>query len=390
MKKRNIIMCAASILLILGFISILVFESNRNTFTENGITYALTVDGVKQNNFPSKGMYRVDTECINATCSWDYEEWFLRIKDIKGDVSSNITFTTITKNNFNDYIIGLSGTTQGIGQLMHETFTNASGTLVDTGYRYEGQDPNNYVWFNNELWRMIGVFDENTHAQNDDTSTSVKENQLVKLIRANPIGGFSLNNATSSNWSGAMLYKLLNPVSGDANSGVYYNKKNGMENSYCYAYYPTVPGKCDFTNIGLDSTYRNMINPVMWKSGARSGSLLSEIYNSERTTDTVNTYIGLIYLSDYGFSVLESNCPRSTNMGSYNSPSCAGQSWLFGQGDEWVLSASSYGDYIRYDGINYSSDPTEDKAVRPTIYLNANVYAIGGTGTEIDPYIIAM
>ena len=33
----------------------------------------------------------------------------------------------------------------------------------ELGIRYEGTNPNNYIFFNNELWRIIGVFDETTH-----------------------------------------------------------------------------------------------------------------------------------------------------------------------------------------------------------------------------------
>ena len=66
MKKRNIIVFSISILLLIGFITLLIYGSKESAFTENGITYALEVDGIKQNNFPSKGMYRVDTECTNA------------------------------------------------------------------------------------------------------------------------------------------------------------------------------------------------------------------------------------------------------------------------------------------------------------------------------------
>lgn len=30
---------------------------------------------------------------------------------------------------------------------------------VDDNLRYAGNNPNNYILFNNELWRVIGVFD---------------------------------------------------------------------------------------------------------------------------------------------------------------------------------------------------------------------------------------
>ena len=31
-----------------------------------------------------------------------------------------------------------------------------TSTTTTAGYRYEGGKPNNYIWFNNELWRIIG------------------------------------------------------------------------------------------------------------------------------------------------------------------------------------------------------------------------------------------
>ena len=42
-------------------------------------------------------------------------------------------------------------------------------------YRFEGKNPNNYVWFNNELWRIVGVFNNTTHG--------VSGKNLVKIIR---------------------------------------------------------------------------------------------------------------------------------------------------------------------------------------------------------------
>ena len=48
---------------------------------------------------------------------------------------------------------------------------------VDNNLRYVGSDPNNYVSFNNELWRIIGVFN------NIDNGTGTKETRL-KIIRS--------------------------------------------------------------------------------------------------------------------------------------------------------------------------------------------------------------
>ena len=49
-------------------------------------------------------------------------------------------------------------------------------------YRYVGAEVNNYVKFNNDLYRIIGVFDSNSHG--------VTGTELVKLIRARSLGGY--------------------------------------------------------------------------------------------------------------------------------------------------------------------------------------------------------
>ena len=51
----------------------------------------------------------------------------------------------------------------------------------DQNIRYYGSDPNNYVKFNNELWRIIGVFGNN-----------------VKLVRSESLGDLSWDSSESS------------------------------------------------------------------------------------------------------------------------------------------------------------------------------------------------
>lgn len=103
-----------------------------------------------------------------------------------------------------------------------------------------------------------------------------------------------------------------------------------------------------------------------------------------------------MYISDYGYSVLESSCARTTSLGSYNNPICASQSWLYGQGYEWTLTMTSSAApvglaYIYLDSGKLSYTTTNvGNNVRPTLYLNSNVYIIDGNGSISDPYIIGM
>ena len=62
---------------------------------------------------------------------------------------------------------------------------NGEGLKIDNtpdqNIRYYGSDPNNYVSFNNELWRIIGVFGNN-----------------VKLVRSESLGNISWDSSDST------------------------------------------------------------------------------------------------------------------------------------------------------------------------------------------------
>ena len=386
MKKRILVV---SIVFLTVFISIIAMSYNTNTpktFTQDGITYALTLDGASVSTFPSKGMYRVDVECNNATGKWLYDEWKLAVEDINGtNATCDVSFNTINTTYLNNYIIGLNGTTQGNGQVVNEN-----------GYRYEGQNPNNYIWFNNELWKIIGVFDEESHG--------VSGQNLVKIIRADSIGGLAWDKSNTNDWTQASLMNLLN--------GAYLNSENGTGGEYCYGYSTLVPGNCDYTETGINSVYRPLIKNVIWYLGKTSYfASVDEVYLRERNDDsggkasTTTGYIGLMYASDYGYGVLASSCGRTIQVYRYDNSSCSGKNWLYTMGDEHTLTASdtsgviSIGNYgnMHTGIVNSGSDAgvsnsgcSVSAAVRPVLYLDSSVYVMDGNGSVSDPYIIGM
>ena len=323
-------------------------------------------------------MYRVDVECSNANGKWLYDEWKLAVEDINGtNATCDISFDTISTTYLNNYIIGLSGSTQGTGQVVNEN-----------GYRYEGKDPNNYIWFNNELWRIIGVFDEASHG--------VSGQNLVKIIKVDSIGGLAWHKSNTNDWTASSLMNLLN--------GAYLNSQNGTGGEYCYGYSTSVPaGNCDYTETGINDTYRSMIENVTWYLGGHStySATADTFYTAERGTTVysgrpTNTtgYIGLMYPSDYGYSVLASSCARTTNLSSYNNSTCAGQSWLYGQGYERTITPTSSSSYSVFsvvnDGYLRYYNAYSGHAVRPVLYLDSSVYVMDGNGSQSDPYIIGM
>ena len=379
MQKR-IRLISVGIVLIVLLIGIIVMNNNsysKYSFTQDGIKYALTLDGNKVTSFPSKGMYKAQVTCVGANGRWLYDEWKLAIENITSDdVTCDIKFETITKTNLNDYIISLLESEQGTGKVVNEN-----------GYRYEGKNPNNYIWFNNEYWRIIGVFDSASHGLNGKN--------LVKIIREEILDGLAWNGSNTNDWSAASLNKLLN--------GAYYNAQDGTSSGYCYGYSTTVTGNCDYTKRGIQSGYRGMIANVTWYLGGYSSTdaTAASFYGYERGTTvysgrptSTTGYIGLMYPSDYGYSVLSSSCARTTNLSSYNSAKCAGQSWLYGKGYEWTLmhpssSSNDVFDLRSYGTPDYNA-ATIGHGSRPVLYLDASVYKIDGDGSLNNPYIVGM
>ena len=378
MKKKILIV---SIIVLIMLISIIGMNYNTNkikTFTQDGVTYALTLDGTSVSNFPSKGMYRVDVECSNASGKWLYDEWKLAIENINGtNAICDVNFVTINKIYLNTYITSLAGQTQGDGKVVNEN-----------GYRYEGKNPNNYIWFNNELWRIIGVFDSASHGQSGKN--------LVKIIRNDSIKGLVWDNKDAygeNDWSTAILMNLLN--------GAYLNSQDGTDSGYCYGFSTTVSNNCDYTNTGISATYRNMIANVKWYLGGYSSANVTAtaFYGYERGSTVYsgrptswNGKIGLMYVSDYGYSVLASSCARTTNLSSYSNSTCAGESWL-NRGLGWTITPiSSRSDtaFLLYNGSVFPNAAFSGFPVRPVLYLDSSVYVIDGSGTENGPYIIGM
>ena len=321
--------------------------------------------------------------CLTSEAYYNQKYQRIEISSVSNKYNScSLTYQTpSTKNYLNTYITSLAGQTQGDGQVVNEN-----------GYRYEGKNPNNYIWFNNELWRIIGVFDSNSHGQSGQN--------LVKIIRANSLGGLVWDKSNTNDWTASSLMNLLN--------GAYLNSEDGTDSGYCYGYSVfssnEIVANCDYTAIGIKKTARNMIASVTWYLGgyADINATADAFYEYERgdtvysgrpTATTDKKKIGLMYPSDYGYSVLASSCARTTNLGDYGSSTCAGESWLYGQGEEWLLNPCS-SDYWYVFRLSTSGKLGRmiysGAAIRPVLYLNSNAYVVGGSGTQSNPYIIGI
>ena len=262
--------------------------------------------------------------------------------------------------------VSVTAYTEGNTHEMY-TFTHDATTQTEalTDYRYIGSDPYNYVTFNNELWRIIGVFtveDENGNKE-----------QRIKIIRNESIGDYAWDSNYYNEWSIASLKKYLN--------GEYYN--------------------------GLTDDAKSMIRDSKYYLGGRKSALgdAESKYNFERGIEVYGENstnwigkIGLMYPSDYAYTYangVDNKCYADTYNCYTSTPS---NGWLYSKDYQWLItpysSVSSNSSFIYYgatdNDLSYFGQGTVTYlyGVRPSIYLTSSIQFDKGTGTEDDPYTL--
>ena len=240
--------------------------------------------------------------------------------------------------------------------------TTQTGALTD--YRYIGANPNNYVTFNNELWRIIGVF-----TVEDGNG---KQEQRIKIVRNEKLSSDMAWDSNINEWSTATLNTYLN--------GDYYN--------------------------GLDATSKSMVADTKYYLGGISeyDNLKGEdYYNFERGTTVYsgrstswNGKISLMYPSDYTYTYalgVDNTCYTDGDNCSTDNGGTPTKGWIYNTNSnsyQWLLSPNSDSSYYAFNlyvsgrvghGRSYYSN-----CVRPSLYLVSNIKIDSGDGSEQSPY----
>ena len=282
----------------------------------------------------------------------------------------------------------------------------------DQNIRYYGSNPNNYVSFNNELWRIIGVFGNNVKLVRSESLGSLSWDSSESTIN----GGFGINQwgerkDTSGNiYEGADLQVYLNKMyyGGDTTITCYGSANNGTK---------TCPTGT------IDETSKALIDSHIWNTGAvnwndvynstTSSYDTVEFYKAERGSvngkictsgdwcnDTVTRttewtgYIALPYITDYAYASSENDC--NTKMVQSPTYKCKNNNWMQRSTWAWYLSpyAVAAGAFDVWDvnsnGSVSNGTAANSNAVAPSIYLKSNVLIESGTGTSSNPYELSL
>ena len=247
-----------------------------------------------------------------------------------------------------------------------------------TEYRYRGASPKNYVTFNNEVWRIIGIFPT-------DDGTGKIENR-IKIIKDQSIGNKSGDTSGSNNWARpATLNTELNTT--------YLNSLDSTSQSMIGQAKYYLGGKTPTSNNGYADT------PLQFYSYERKiqNTTSNEFYNGTNPNSFIGK-LGLMYVSDYGYA--SSNCENKklydSNSSSNDIRACNTTNWLYNiKKDEWLLPQEASD---RFNGVSVLSDGRvgsgnviiDQFAVRPVLYLISSVEITGGDGTSSSPYTLGL
>ena len=284
----------------------------------------------------------------------------------------------------------------------------------DENIRYYGSNPNNYVRFNNELWRIIGVFGNN-----------------VKLVRSEKLGNLSWDSSESSvnsgwgvnEWSQSDLKNYLNTMYYGGTSVTCYNGENNQtttcptntidETSKSLIDYHTWnTGAIDLTDTTIVNQETFALNTVPFYNAER-GNETGKICSSgdycndtvERTT-TWTGYVGLPYVTDWAYASSESDCETNMNAGDIDfdngifNLTCKKNNWMHHgtttdiEDATWFVSPLARPDrafyvwFVRGDGLTGNDFAVSPLSAFPTIYLKSNILIESGKGTSSNPYIL--
>ena len=382
----------------------IILAIDNNTFSEGALTYSLAKDSTSSpngkmadeasgtinqsgNQIIGYGYFSETSTFVdhiyNLTISFPSTE-YEQSADNGKSFAAHVTIGE-GKQTISEYISKLDLTKNGLEE----------DKTTDKNLRYVGASPKNYLKFNGETWRIIGVFNNITTI---DKEGNEKKESLVKIVRNDSLGDYSWDSSSSVNndgtgineWSQADLMTELNTdyINTSLTSGTtlwfngYNNAKNG---SYDYE-----------KNIKSGSI--DKVAKVRWNLGGYNTSSVSALnmYNYERGTMHVsnpldgitrtNTWdgkIALMYPSDYGYASTDTECRSKLS-----STNCKNENWLFNSAYQWTLSPYSGNEISVFrvypDGDVNSFDASDTLGVRPALFLKSDVVRAGGTGESVE------
>ena len=269
---------------------------------------------------------------------------------------------------------------------MVDVVTNGDGLYQDTyeegRYFYKGSNPNNYITFSGETWRIISVESDNT----------------IKIMRAESIGyrAFDSTGFRDSPSGGAGGTYCANgsygcnawAISGNFSNGTYTGTvlEDAELNTYLNKeYLPTL------TDSDKVVSHNYSIGAVTYGNND-----LADQINDENGT-IWNGKVGLITASEYLRANTNTAQCGTFSLNNDNYSTCKNTNWMYSGGSMWTISpynsnkiyvffVASFGG--REGDLGYLISTYSTSGAHPVLYLSSEISITGGSGTSSDPYTI--
>ena len=276
------------------------------------------------------------------------------------------------------------------------TVTSGDGLYADSYesnvYTYRGSNPNNYVTFNGEIWRIIS-------ANTSDNTIKIMRNAVLedRAFDTSSNGRFNSSQYCNNSSYGCNIYgssstmydSNLSPITtlGRTYNGTKYtlpSKESEMSTYLNGEYYN-----------GLSATARSMIkSDAVYKVGVlyyNNTSMSQDM--SQVSVAKWKGKVGLIDATEYVRAGTYSSCTDVD--AAYDTTNCKNNNWMYLNDDWWTMSpysgSSSYGILeARSSGILNYNRARNPRGVRPVLTLASNVQITGGDGSSSNPYTLSL
>ena len=271
-----------------------------------------------------------------------------------------------------------------IGGISVPTVESGDGLYEDEyeegRYIYRGTNPNNYIEFNNELWRII--------SKEADGTYKILRNEIVTSRKFDSQGARTTgycSQGSAPSWGCNAWSSTANMVGSPSEF------TNG-------SYTGTVDADSEMLTY-LNGEYLDSITEDRDKIVSHNYNIGVVVSNNNDLATQIegekaykwNGKVGLISESDY----INANSDMNTcgTLSKYNSKykTCRNTNWMYISGTWWSLSPDAdYSYYVwRVYDVGYLDNNIayNSHGVRPAVYLTSSL-SLSGSGTQSDPYRI--
>ncbi len=265
-----------------------------------------------------------------------------------------------------------------------EIVSSGDGLYVDgyedNVYTYRGSNPNNYITFNGESWRIVSV---NT---SDNTMKIIRSSVLEdRAYDTDSNGRYNSSQYCNHSSFGCNIYGSTSSLYNTSGSAISTLARQVNGTKY------QLPSKESEISTYLNGTYYNSLNAT-----ARSMIINGEYKAapvSSNSISNISTQIG--YASEAIWKGKVGLLDATEYMRATTGSSVSSNNWLNISDYYWTMSPYSYSrSYyvwgVHSSGAFYNTSADNSRGVRPVLTLASNVQITGGVGSSSDPYTLGL